>query len=172
LVVAAAALAALGLSGEFARAGGADAWHRAAKRLGYPIYRPTNTLGFRMNAFSYGPCTPKPYISATYGTYRGDLLSKTRGFGLLEGSPVICSNAADWVSLGTVRIGRNRAALGVYCSTPTGCSKKDGVANGFSLTWDVPYGPGGRKRTSMFMDSSHLGLADFLRVARNLARAR
>jgi hypothetical protein len=159
-----AAAAAFGLSAPSA-VGAADPWSAAHARLSYPIYRPAQTLGYKISSFGYQPCPggkSKAAVDATYGTYKGILLSKTKGFGIFEGSPAICSDHAEFWPQGTRVIGGVRATLGVYCDVPKHCTLPQGIKNGYVLLWK-------RGATRIQMDSSHLTLAQFLRVARSLA---
>jgi len=147
-----------------AAAAGGDPWAAAHSRLSYPIYEPGQTLGYKVSSFGYQPCPggkSKASLFATYGTYKGVLLSKTKGFGIFEGSPNICSNPADWTAHGTRVIGGVKASLGVYCDLPKHCSLAQGVTNGFILLWK-------RGATRIQMDSSHLTLAQFLKAASSL----
>ncbi|HST25622.1 MAG TPA: hypothetical protein VLJ76_06495 [Gaiellaceae bacterium] len=160
-----AALAAFCASAVAATAGG-DQWAAAHARLSYTIYKPKQTLGYKISGFGYQPCPggkSKSSIYATYGTYKGVLLSKTKGFGIFEGSPAICSDHAEFTSHGTRVIGGVKATLGVYCDVPNTCSLAKGVTNGFILLWK-------RGATRIQMDSSHLTLAQFLEVATSLAK--
>jgi hypothetical protein len=145
-----------------------DPWPVANARLGYPIYKPVATLGFKISSFGFEPCPGGPSkasLYTTYGSYRGILGSRTKGFGLLEGSPAICSDPAEWTPHGHVWIGAARASLGVYCALPGRCSLAQGRENGFILLWR-------RGRTRMQMDSAHLALTGLLRVARSLVAVR
>lgn len=145
-----------------------DPWPVAGARLGYPIYKPVTTLGFKVSSFGFEPCAGGPSkasLYTTYGSYRGILGSRTKGFALLEGSPAICSDPAEWTPHGQVWIGAARASLGVYCALPRRCSLAQGRQNGFILLWR-------RGRTRMQMDSAHLALAGLLRVARSLVPVR
>ena len=139
-------------------------WKTAQARLSYPIFAPTQTLGYKISGFGYQPCPgghSKSSIYATYGTYKGILLSKTKGFGIFEGSPAICSDHAEFTPHGTRLIGGVKATLGVYCDVPRECSIAQGVKNGYILLWT-------RGKTRIQMDSSHLTLAQFLKVAGSL----
>ena len=158
-----AAVAVFGLSALAALAA-TDPWNAANSRLSYPIYKPAQTLGYKISGFGYQPCPggkSKSSIYATYGTYKGVLLSKTKGFGIFEGSPAICSDHAEYDAHGTRVIGGVKAALGVYCDVPNHCSLAQGVKNGYILLWK-------RGSTRIQMDSSHLTLAQFLKVAGSL----
>jgi hypothetical protein len=142
-----------------------DRWHAAQARLSYPLYKPAQTLGYKISSFGYQGCggaKSKDSMYATYGTYKGVLLSKTKGFGIFEGSPAICSDAAGWTPHGTELIGGIKASLGVYCDLPKHCSLAQGVQNGYILLWK-------RGKTRIQMDSSHLTLAQLVRAARSLA---
>jgi hypothetical protein len=160
-----AALAVFGVSATLASAAAAaDPWAAAQKRLSYPIYEPTQTLDHRVSSFGYQPCPggkSRSSIFATYGSYKGVLMSKTKGFGIFEGSPAICSDHAEFWPQGTRTIGGVKATLGVYCDVPKHCSLAQGVANGYILLWK-------RGKTRIQMDSAHITLAQFLKVASSL----
>ncbi len=159
-----AAVAVFGLSALAALAA-TDPWSAAHARLSYAIYKPAQTLGYKVSSFGYQPCPgwkSKSSIYATYGTYKGVLLSKTTGFGIFEGSPAICSDHAEFDPHGTRVIGGVRATLGVYCDVPRHCTLAQGVKNGYILLWK-------RGATRIQMDSSHLTLSSFLKVAGSLA---
>ena len=162
-----AAVAVFGLSALAALAA-TDPWSAAHARLSYTIYKPAQTLGYKISSFGYQPCPggkSKSSIYATYGTYKGVLLSKTTGFGIFEGSPAICSDHAEYDSHGTRAIGGIKAVLGVYCDVPKHCSLARGVKNGYILLWK-------RGATRIQMDSSHLTLVQFLKVAGSLTPAK
>ena len=159
-----AALAFLGSSATFAAATAADPWAAAQKRLVYPIDEPTRTLGYKVSGFGYQTCPggrSRSSIFATYGSYKGVLNGKARGFGIFEGSPAICSDHAEFKPQGTRMIGGAKATLGVYCDPAKRCSLAQGVANGYILLWR-------RGKTRIQMDSAHITLAQFLNVAYNL----
>lgn len=158
-----AAVAVFGLSA-LATLAATDPWSAAHARLSYPIYKPVQTLGYKVSSFGYQPCPggkSKASVYATYGTYKGVLLSKTTGFGIFEGSPAICSDHAEFWPQGTRVIGGVKAQLGVYCEVPKHCTLAQGVKNGYILLWK-------RGVTRIQMDSAHLSLANFLKVAGSL----
>jgi hypothetical protein len=162
-----AAVAVFGLSALAALAA-TDPWSAAHSRLSYPIYKPAQTLGYKISSFGYQPCPggkSKSSIYATYGTYKGVLLSNTKGFEIFEGSPAICSDHAEFDPHGTRVIGGVKATLGVYCDVPKHCTLTQGVKNGYILLWK-------RGATRIQMDSSHLTLTQFLKVAASLALVR
>lgn len=145
-----------------------DPWPVARARLSYSIYKPLKTFGYKVSSFGYQPCPGGPSkasVYSTFGSYKGLLESKTKGFGLLEGSPRICSDHAEFTGHGKVQIGADKATLGVYCDVPRTCSISKGRTNGFILLWR-------RGKTTLQMDSAHLPLAQFLAIARSLTRVR
>jgi hypothetical protein len=151
-----------------AAASASDFWSTANARLSYPIYKPTTTLGHKISGSGFQPCPggkSKASLFATYGTYKGVMLSNTEGFGIFEGSPAICSDHAEYDAHGTRTIGGVKAALGVYCDPPKHCSLAQGMKNGYILLWK-------RGKTKIQMDSSHLTLAQFLKVADSIALVR
>ena len=142
----------------------ADPWQAAKSKLSYPLYQPSQTLGYKVSSFGYQGCggaKSKDSLYATYGSYKGVLGSKTKGFGIFEGSPAICSNPAGWTPQGTRVIGGVKASLGVYCDLPKHCSLAQGVTNGYILLWK-------RDKTRIQMDAAHLTLAQLLKVASSL----
>lgn len=162
-LVALLAAAAVGLT-LLTAASASDFWSGATARLSYPIYEPTSTLGYKISSAGFQPCPggkSKASLYATYGTYKGVLLSKTKGFGIFEGSPAICSDPAESTPHGTRVIGGVTASLGVYCDPPKQCSLAQGVRNGYILRWK-------RGGTRIQMDSAHLTLAQLLTVAKSL----
>jgi hypothetical protein len=141
-----------------------DPWPVANARLSYPIFKPVSTLGYKVSSFGFQPCPggrSKASLYATYGSYRGVLGNKTKGFGLFEGSPAICSDPAEWQAHGHVWIGGSKASLGVYCDPSQKCPLASGREHGYILLWT-------RGKTRIQMDSAHLALAGLLKVARSL----
>jgi hypothetical protein len=158
-----AVVAALCLSASLAAAAG-NPWPAAHARLSYPIFQPTQTLGYKVSSFGYQSCggaKSKDSLDATYGTYKGVLTPKVKGFGIFEGKPQICSNPAEYWPVGTRTVGGVKAQLGVYCDLPKHCTLAQGPKNGWILVWH-------RSGTKIQMDGVHLTLAQFLRVANGL----
>jgi hypothetical protein len=161
--LATAALTAFCASAALAAAAG-NPWTAAHARLSYPIFQPTQTLGYKVSSFGYQPCggaKSKDSLYATYGTYKGVLSAKVKGFGIFEGSPQICSNPAEYWTVGTRTVGGVKAQLGVYCDLPKHCTLAQGPKNGWILVWR-------RNGTTIQMDGVHLTLAQFLTVANSL----
>ncbi len=145
-------------------AAAANPWPAARARLSYPIFQPTQTLGYKVSGFGYQPCgtgKSKDSVYATYGTYKGVLNAKVKGFGIFEGSPQICSDHAEFWPVGTRTVGGVKAQLGVYCGPPKHCTLAQGPKNGWILLWK-------RSGTRIQMDGVHLSLSDFLKVANGL----
>ena len=158
-----AVLAAFCASASLAVAAG-NPWPGAHARLSYPIFQPSQTLGYKVSGFGYQPCgtgKSKDSVYATYGTYKGVLNAKVKGFGIFEGSPQICSDHAEYWPVGTRTVGGVKAQLGVYCDLPRHCTLAQGPKNGWILLWK-------RSGTRIQMDGVHLSLADFLKVANGL----
>jgi len=145
-----------------------DPWADAHARLGYAIYKPKTTLGYKVSSFGYQACPGgkrSASFSVTYGSYRGVRGPKTKGFDLFEGSPVICSDPGEHTANGTRTIGGVKAIVGVYCDPTRYCSLADGVKNGYILLWK-------RGATRIQMDGAHITLARLLEVARSLVPVR
>jgi hypothetical protein len=145
-------------------AAAAKPWPAAHARLSYPVFQPTQTLGYKVSSFGYQPCgsaKSNDSVYATYGSYKGVLSGKVKGFGIFEGSPQICSDHAEYWPQGTRTVGGVKAQLGVYCDLPKHCSLSQGPTNGWILLWK-------RGGTRIQMDGVHLTLAQFLKVANSL----
>jgi len=145
-----------------------DPWADAHARLGYAIYKPKTTLGYKISSFGYQSCPGgkrNASFDATYGTYKGDLGPTRKGFAIFEGSPTICSDPGEHSSNGTRAIGGVKASVGVYCDPTRHCSLADGVKNGYILLWR-------RGATRIQMDGAHISLARLGAVAQSLARVR
>jgi hypothetical protein len=161
--LAVAVLAALAASASLAVAAG-NPWPAAHAHLSFPIFQPTQTLGYKVSSFGYQPCggaKSKDSLDATYGTYKGILTAKVKGFGIFEGKPQICSDPAEYWPVGTRTVGGIKAQLGVYCALPKHCTLAQGPKNGWILIWR-------RNGTKIQMDGVHLTLAQFLQVANAL----
>lgn len=158
-----AVFALLGASASVAE-GGRDPWLVARARLSYSLYEPTQRLGTKLSSFRYLPCyrgKSRDSLYTTFGSYNMLPNSRARGFELVEGSPEVCANAAQFTHHGTRTIGGIRASLGVYCEPPKRCSLVQGFRNGYTLYWT-------RGKTFIQINSAHLTLAQLLRVAESL----
>jgi hypothetical protein len=162
-LTAAVALVALACAAATAVAAG-DPWPAAHARLSYTIYKPSQALGDNVSGFGYQPCPggkSKASIYATYGTYKGVLSSKVKGFGIFEGSPAICSDHAEFWPVGTRIVGGAKATLGVYCGPPKHCPISQGPRNGWIMLWT-------RGKTRIQLDGVHISQAQLLKVANGL----
>jgi hypothetical protein len=141
-----------------------DPWPAAHARLSYAIFKPSQTLDYRVSSFGYEPCPggkSKASLDATYGTYKGILTSKATGFGIFEGSPHICSDHAEFWPVGRPTVGGVKVTLGVYCDLPKHCTRSQGLKNGWIMLWT-------RGKTRIQMDGAHITLGQLLKVARSL----
>ena len=139
-------------------------WPSAHARLSYTIYQPSQTLGYKVSGFGYQPCPGgkrKASLYATYGSYKGVLTAKVKGFGIFEGSPAICSDHAEFWPVGTRTVGGVKATLGVYCGPPKHCPIAEGPKNGWIMLWN-------RGKTRIQLDGVHITQAQLLAVANGL----
>ena len=144
--------------------GASDPWPAAHARLSYTIYKPSQTLGYKVSSFGYQGCPggkSKASLFATYGTYKGVFTPKVKGFGIFEGSPAICSDHANFTPVGKPTVGGVKATLGVYCDTTNGCKLSQGEKNGWILIWT-------KGKTRIQMDGVHISSAQLIKVANGL----
>ena len=149
--------------------GSPNKWENIQVGVTYRLYQPGTTLGMKLNKLKTASCGVghDVWVAATYGTYKGTLFSNTRGFALYEGHP-ICSNPGESTKVGSPKIMGVKAYLGVYCSPPKKCTIAQGFKNGFTLQWKAKPSAPYKKNTTMQLDSSHLTLAQVLKIAKHL----
>ena len=140
---------------------GRDPWLVAQHRLGYTLYEPRTTFALKLARFAYPSCYHGRSTDSLYTDYG----SRLRGFELVEGSPQICANAAEFTALGTRAVGAVTAHLGVYCRPGRKCSLAQGVVSGYALYWT-------RGRTRVWINSRRLTLAELFQVATSLRPVR
>ena len=141
----------------------AEKWQAAQTHLAFPLYRPTKTLGLRLNHFRR-ECANKR-LWATYGTYHGPQATG-HGFLVIEAWPNLCSNPNYSRPLGHYTVNGRRGTLGVYCVMGRTCTAADGKRNGF--TFFVTLRSSSGKRTAVFLDSAHLTKRHFLDIIKSL----
>jgi hypothetical protein len=140
-------------------------WDQASAQIGFPLYRPQDTLGLELSSLTTFPCSPAPLpsaLSAIYGDVRrGPFLT------LLEAYPSPCGNRGEARRVGSVEVAGTRVPLFVSCGDRA-CrvTRADAFANGFELSFREP----GRKRTLIELSARRRRLRDVLRMARNLTR--
>jgi hypothetical protein len=155
LVVTVVAVLAVGV-GE-ARAQG-EGWHGAASVIGFPIYRPVQTLGLTSSEVTREDCGEQgSSLSAWYGTGR-------KRIGLFESSPQPCGNPGEARVVKRVRIDGRRVEVWVFCSNRTCRPRlKDGPKNGWLLYLR-------KGRTLIQMTAVGLSYRELLRVAKSFER--
>jgi hypothetical protein len=180
LVAALAALVALAVaapvlgSGAGLMSGAPSKWANIQVGITYRLYQPGNRLGFKLNKLKSISCGKghEPWVAATYGTYKGILGSKTRGFSLYEGHP-ICSDPAESTKINgdpPVKVGGALVRVGVYCGLGKACTVNQGYKNGFTLSWRAKPSKPYKKNTWMQLDSSHLTFAQVIKIAYHLKK--
>jgi hypothetical protein len=151
-----------------------DPWPGAQKKLSYPVYKPTNTVGVTLAGFVLQPCAPgkDSSIFASYG--RGSSpngFGHFRGFMIGEGYPFQCSDFGDAGRVGTRTVNGVAARVFAYCGPPgRKCTFADGIKHGYVVQWNQPAPKTGtrHKRTLVTLISSKLTFAELLRVAAGL----
>jgi hypothetical protein len=157
----AVATAVIFISTAFA-AQGADPWQTAASRVAFPIYRPTETLGFVLGSVDVEVCgdSGNTAVRARYSR-------STAVFGFEEDYPQACGDAGERITVSRADINGVSALVQVFCRLGgPKCTVEDGFRNGFLLEFPAP----GPKRMLMVMYSTRVALADLLKVARSLTK--
>jgi hypothetical protein len=140
-------------------------WHEIAQRARFPVYRPRKTLGLKLSGLvlDRDGC-----LLAGWG--KPPFASKGRHFGLYEpGGSRMCRQAGVATPVRTVVIAGVKVDVFVQCSVWPKCTIKDGETKGIFLLFAPERG--GRHYTIQ-LQSSHVSLSDFLKVARSFTRVR
>jgi hypothetical protein len=140
----------------------ADPWQTAAARVSFPIYRPTETLGFALGSVDVEVCGDSGNTAVRARYARG-----TAVFGFEEDYPQACGDAGERITVSRADINGVSALVQVFCRSPgPKCTVEDGFKNGFLLEFRAP----GPKRMLMVMYATRVALADLLKVARSLTK--
>lgn len=169
--VVALALAASALSSGSGLSMGPNKWDDIQTGVTYRLYQPSKNLGQKQNALKTVSCGKghDVWVAATYGSYKGVLNSKTKGFGLYEGHP-ICANAGTSSKIKAPKIkgAKGKVYAGVYCDAPKKCKAKQGVKNGFTVQWTMKSSKPYHKTTQMQVDSAHMRWSQVVKFIRGL----
>jgi hypothetical protein len=151
--------------------GSPSKWQNIQVGITYRLYKPGTTLGFKLNKLQSASCGKghEPWVAATYGTYKGVLSSKTKGFALYEGHP-ICSNPGESKKIGLLRIMGVWAYVGVYCGPTEHCTGADGVKRGYTVQWKAKPSSPYNKNTQMQLDTSKLTFTQLQKIAKGLKK--
>lgn len=146
-------------------AGDQARWHAVAVRARFPTYRPKQTLSLKLSLLKLSPCTASTsFLTANYGNPTS---SRGPHVHVYESSPQICGNPGEASPVTTAIVNGEKVEVFVYCNLPAQkCTINDGFHNGFLLLFRER----GVKQTTIGLDSSHVSLSDFLRVARSFVR--
>jgi hypothetical protein len=135
-------------------------WHKAAQRARFRVYRPHETLGLKLSGLfiSHG-C-----LLAGWGTRKGP------HFGLYEpGNSVQCGQPGEATAVARTVINGVHVHVLVQCPTLPKCTARDGERKGELLLFVPERGPG---HYSIQLQSMHVALGHFLKVARSFQRVR
>jgi hypothetical protein len=140
-------------------------WHKIAERAKFPVYRPRQTLGLKLAGVQLDR---SGCLVAGWG--KPPFSSKRPGFGIYEpGDSVVCGQPGVSTEVATAVVNGVKLHVGVQCATWPKCTIKDGETKGEFLLF-VP--ERGAKHYAIQLDSSHISLRDFLKVARSFTRVR
>jgi hypothetical protein len=151
--------------------GSPSKWENIQVGITYRLYQPGATLGYKLNKLKPASCGKghEPWVVATYGTYKGILNGKTKGFALYEGHP-ICSDPAESTKVGNLTIMGVKAYVGVYCDPAKHCTKADGVKSGYTVQWKAKPSSPYKKNTQMQLDTSKLTWTQLTKIAKGLKK--
>ena len=143
--------------------GGVQAmWHDAAGKARFPVYRPRQTLGVPFNGVQLSGC-----LVATWGDSHS---SKGPHFDLHEpGDSVRCGQPGEAVQVATTVINGASVQVLVQCPTVPRCTVQDGQSRGEFLLFVPEPGP---NHYTIQLDSTHLPLDSFLKIAKSFTRVR
>jgi hypothetical protein len=171
VLLVAAACAALAAAAPVLSMGAPNKWDNIQTGLTYRLYHPTNTLHQKRNSLKTISCGKgkEPWVAATYGTYKGVLNTKTKGFGLYEGHP-ICANAgtSSPIKAPTIKGSKGKVYAGVYCNANRTCTKRQGYGKGFTVQWTMARSGVYHKDTQMQVDSAHMRWKQLVRFIHSL----
>ncbi|MBA3718556.1 MAG: hypothetical protein H0W87_10070 [Actinobacteria bacterium] len=170
IVLGLAALSALVLtapvfgSGAGLMSGSPSKWENIQVGITYRLYHPGNTLGNKLKKLKTISCGTgkEPWVAGTYGT-------SPRGFDIYEGHP-ICSDPGETTRVGNPTVMGVKGYLGVFCPPPKTCTVSQGFKNGFLLTWNAKPSKPYKKNTTIQINTSHLTLAQLMKVANGLKK--
>jgi hypothetical protein len=151
--------------------GSPSKWENIQIGVTYRLYQPGQRLGFKLNKLQSASCGKghEPWVAATYGSYKGVLDSKTKGFALYEGHP-ICSDPGESTKIGLLKIMGVWAYVGVYCGPTEHCTGADGVKRGYTVQWKAKPSSPYKKNTQMQLDTSKLTFAQLTKIAKGLKK--
>jgi hypothetical protein len=144
----------------------AASWHAVARKVRFPLYAPTRTLGLTTSGPAIYPCQnppmPRRLVQAIYTGAHG------AQFAVREMYPEACGNADEGNVVARPTIHGVTASLLVNCREPCRVTAADGFENGFQLYWRER----GTRRTWIEMFAHHLRKRQLLKAARSVTRVR
>ena len=135
-------------------------WQAAARSARFPVYRPEETLGLKLSVLtlSHG-C-----LLGAWGTSKGP------HFALGEpGDSVQCGQPGVASSVATTIINGVRVPVLVQCRSFPRCTIRDGERNGELLLFVPERNPA---HYAIQLQSMHVALSGFLKIARSFRRVR
>jgi hypothetical protein len=144
----------------------AATWRAAARKVKFPVYQPTRTLGLSSSGPAIYPCEaapmPRSLLAAMYTAGQGAF------FSVREMYPGPCGDGDEAKLVARPKIHGVRASLFVNCRGRCHVTARDGVKHGFQLYWRER----GARRTWMEMFARHVQKRQLLKVARSVIRVR
>jgi hypothetical protein len=131
-------------------AASAATWRATARKVNFPVYEPTRTLGLTSSGPAIYPCEapplPRSLVGATYTGAHGAF------FSVREMYPGACGNGDEAKRVARPKIHGVTASLFVNCRGPCHVTARDGFKDGFQLYWRER----GARRTWMEMFARHV----------------
>ena len=138
------------------------AWHKIAQRARFPVYRPTQTVGLKLAGLVLNT------DGCLVGGYGNPRSNKGPHFGVYEpAGTVMCGQAGVATQVATAVVNGVKVQVLVQCAAWPKCTTKDGETKGEFLLF-VP--ESGAKHYTIQLQSMHVSLSDFLKVARSFTR--
>jgi hypothetical protein len=148
-------------------------WSKIARRAAFPVYRPLDTLGLRFNGAGLArgapgiPSADTGCLSASWG----DLHSGRHARLAIDepGDSIRCGQPGEATHVATVVVNGVKVQVLVQCAAFPKCTIKDGETDGEFLLF-VP--ERAAKRYAIQLDSAHVSLSDFVKVARSFTKVK
>lgn len=148
-------------------------WSRIARRAAFPVYRPLDTLGLRFNGVVLARGAPgiPPADTGCVSASWGNLQSGSHPRLAIDepGDSNRCGQPGEAIQVATAAVNGAKVPVLVQCAAFPKCTIKDGETKGEFLLF-VP--ERGTPHYAIQLDSAHVSLSDFLKVARSFARVR
>ena len=149
------------------QSGSPSKWENMQVGITYRLYKPGTTLGYKLNRFQAASCGKghEPWAAATYGTYKGVLGSKTKGFALYEGHPDLLRPRRVDQGREHPDHGRSRPTWACTAIPPSTARRPTESSTASRSQWKAKPSKPYKKNTQMQLDTSRLTLRAAVKIA-------